>query len=204
MQPIEALLLGAAASLMASIVFWLYFWLLRPNIEIASVIATEKELNSDENIYLIKFINRGFSAITDVEWELDLTREETIGDGSMKRLRRQAIKLPTSKARYIPGYALRHRIGVKEFIAENAKSVIFNDSDLHESCDSLRNSRENEVLRKVIGDQGFYLELRIFARHNISGRAKLFSGKYTNPTAIKSRPFKPGTTLKLENSGEKS
>jgi len=79
---VDVLISGAVASLIASVVFWGYFWLLQPRIKVSPVIGTEKDVEEGNEYYFIKFLNTCFSALTDVEWELAFAREETI-DGDL-------------------------------------------------------------------------------------------------------------------------
>lgn len=185
---LEVIGAGVLASLIASFAFWGYFLLLRPKLKVASVISQQKEVDSDGNIYLIKFVNKGLCAVTDVHCELAIAREEHVGNGRMKQLRREVIPIRNCGFKYLPGQRLRHKFGVKQAWVPNAKCIVFDDAAFG----------EGRTLEGTVGHQGFFLELSVFARHSVSGHGGQVYARYMNATAVKAKNYKPGATLDLE------
>lgn len=188
----EAIVAGVIGSLIASLVFWGYFFFLRPHVQIAGVISKGADLDGGE-VYFIKFVNQGRCALTDVSCELAVAREEVAGNSGGKILRRHVIALRNPEFRYLAGRPFRSEVDV----AQNAKRLVFDKQSLKD-VKVPGGIGDGITPEGIVGTDGFFLELRVFARHGISGHARLAKMRYCTADAITLKPYKPGTTLELE------
>jgi len=149
----QNILLGSLASLVSSFVFMYFIYGIRPNIKISDRISTHI---NDKNIreYTFKIINKTRHDIIDVKLTISVVIIESIMGG-------------------VTHYNQHINLRRSEFFKINK----YNKKD-QDAQWALRFGTEDDIMSIWNEGNGGYIVVRIYARHSLSGFAKVFEKRY--------------------------
>jgi hypothetical protein len=169
---IVAVIIGVLASIIASVVFFLFLCRLKPKIVISDQIAKAKDLNG-ETVYKIKTINKTRSELLKIEARLHLITPTT-ATGIITRC---ITEIP----RIISDALIMNKFNLKD---KEARYVyIFNT---------------NEDIERFLQDDISYLRFRICAVHSFSGFGALYSKEHYTREDIIEGTFDHGNSLEIK------
>lgn len=163
---------GVGASFVASVVFWLALFRVRPKIVISDKIA--KGLTDDgDTAYRIKIVNKSRRSAVDLHVAVYRDTYRNVPDGQVHRLK-------PLKIRSTPGYML-HGYRCRDA----------------ESRYALRLRIDEDVDQVWTDDSIQSLVVRIYARDSMSGAYRHFEHAYTQRTCITPGSFHKGDSFEV-------
>lgn len=179
-------ILGILGSIIASCLFlYLVLHKLRPQIEIAPVIALETD--KGENWYWFKIINKSRFDGFDLKFILEKTVTVPC-NGGFHITDFEKIPFRQDSFGLIP-----KRIPPKK---SNGKSKKPKDVDTASHCFQVRTSTD---LEKLLKDQHTALRLQVILRHGLTGLSDSFEWNFVNASSIKKGSFKFGESFEIES-----
>ncbi|SOD40397.1 hypothetical protein [Nitrosovibrio sp. Nv4] len=155
---LENLLVGIVGSLVASLVFLIALFSLRPKIVFSPYIANQSK--ADEAMYGFKLINKSRFPLTHVEFQLTLITPKAVPNGVV--LRNRLIPLTKGNVFEVGGYSRK-------------------DKDAHYAI----RVGTPEDLCSVCESEGQYLYFTVVAQHSLSGFSGVFTKYYYPKSDIK-------------------
>ena len=155
---LENLLIGVSGSLVASVVFLLALFLLRPKIAFSPYIADQSK--PDDPMYGFKILNKSRFPITHLEFQLTLISPKAVPNGVV--LRNKLVALTKDKIFEVGGYSKRDKN------AEYALRI---------------GTPEN--LSEICSSEGQSLRFTVTAQHSFSGFSRVFTKFYLPQSDIK-------------------
>lgn len=181
---------GIGSSLLASFLFWWFFYRKKPKIEISSQIAKQTD-DPGSTFYIIKLVNKTSSDIINVKFDLSLAKlahhspeaETNIYVLDALRIGR---KTPTSELMSINRYDKHDK---KASYAIQLAVPLQSDDDSGDL---------SVTLESLLQEQFTHLIFRVYATHSVSGFSRITQRIY-EIHHIKEGRFKPGATVDMTN-----
>lgn len=168
---VESLLIGVLGSVIASVLFLLTLYALRPKIEFSPYIADQSK--NDDHVYAFKIINRSRWPLTHLEFELTLITPKSVHGGVV--LTNDLLPL------------------IKNKIFEVGK---FDKKD-KEAQFAVRIGAPIDLRARCVGE-GQFLYLTVSAQHSLSGFQKVFTKHYHLESDIKKGKHEYGLGLDVK------
>jgi hypothetical protein len=190
----EALLIGALASLIASIVFLALLRVLRPKLAIAKKAAWTRDPDTQKRVYRVKICNK--SRFEAVNVKIELYRIERSPASPTPRAWWE--KLFRAKDLHSE-LTHRHKIwaGPRELTVLEGYRI--RDTTAHYA---FRFKCDDDLMASVGGPNNSFVRVRVYAEHPISRRVRLFEQEFLNGNAFAEGSYLLGRSMEIEPPGE--
>lgn len=164
---------GVASSVLASIIFVLFFSRIRPRIDISEKICRSKADEGDGEDFEIKIINRSRVPCVNLRAELQLVKQIIVPSGYVQIW--EDVELVRPNPMQIEKYDRKDQYGLYAFYF-----------------------RARQNLEELWADDTTsFLRLRVFATHSLSGFSKVFVRNYFKKSVLARGEFVSGDSFEI-------